>query len=218
MKDIAVITRDRHLARKIALALSGISRVEMLYTEPISKEAYDLVLYDTRGERALSAFIDDDEIGGLLRESEADVFSGNDISTYVERGYVPILWREDMTVGALPYPFSYDELFSLLDGVSGSGARLALIGERTVRLDGEKIKLSEVEYRLLSLLHRTGGEYLTREELVREVWGEGQDEGVLNVYIHYLRSKLEGEGERIILSSRKSGYRLNKDYLGGENA
>ena len=55
---------------------------------------------------------------------------------------------------------------------------------------------------------------MSREELVTAVWGEGADDGVLNVYVHYLREKLEKENERVILYSRKSGYRIDGRLLG----
>lgn len=85
----------------------------------------------------------------------------------------------------------------------------------TVTLGTNAVKLTEVEFALFSALYRRGGESATREELIREVWGEGADGGVLNVYVHYLRSKLERGGERVILATRGKGYRINKEYIGG---
>ena len=41
----------------------------------------------------------------------------------------------------------------------------------------------------------------------------GADEGVLNVYVHYLREKLERGGEKIIISSRGLGYKIDEKYL-----
>ena len=48
---------------------------------------------------------------------------------------------------------------------------------------------------------------------MRDVWGDECEGGVLNVYIHYLREKLETEGEKIIFSTRKMGYKIDKKYL-----
>lgn len=91
--------------------------------------------------------------------------------------------------------------------------------ERCVYLYGEKIRLTEVEYLLMSTLVSAGGEYTSRDELLTGVWGGSADPGVVNVYIHYLREKLEGGGEKIILSSRKCGYKISEKYLleGGES-
>ena len=51
------------------------------------------------------------------------------------------------------------------------------------------------------------------EELHGKVFGENNTPGLLNVYIHYLREKIEGEDEKIILSSRKQGYKINERYI-----
>ena len=39
---------------------------------------------------------------------------------------------------------------------------------------------------------------------------DGVDGGVVNVYVHYLREKLEKNGERIIISTRNLGYKINE--------
>jgi DNA-binding response OmpR family regulator len=63
------------------------------------------------------------------------------------------------------------------------------------------------------VLIEASGDFISREELIRRVWGEGADGGVLNVYVHYLREKLEKQGEKIIISSRKNGYKIDGKYL-----
>ena len=85
---------------------------------------------------------------------------------------------------------------------------------RSIRLYGSKIKLTEVEYALLHALVKAEGAFISREELRRRVWGEESSEGLLNVYIHYLREKLERGGEKVILSSRKSGYAIADKFTG----
>ena len=111
---------------------------------------------------------------------------------------------------AIPFPIG-----ALKSRITGrADAKLSLNEkESTVKLGGRNIRLTEVEYSLLSALMKRGAEFTTREELLSEVWGDGAEKGVINVYIHYLREKLESGGERIILSSRGSGYRINGLYL-----
>jgi len=111
----------------------------------------------------------------------------------------------------LKIPFTEKELLSLFSETAGSAA--LTLGHRVVFLHEKEIKLTEVEFSLLSLLY-SRKDYVSREELIRTVWGEGADGGVLNVYVHYLREKLEFAGEKIILSSRKHGYRIDGKYLG----
>ena len=62
------------------------------------------------------------------------------------------------------------------------------------------------------------GAFISREALKSAVWGAESSEGVLNVYIHYLREKLERDGEKVILSSRKSGYALAEKFKRGSGA
>lgn len=101
---------------------------------------------------------------------------------------------------------------------SGSGVRLKLSQEgRCAYLDGEEIRLTETEFTLLSLLVAAGGNAVKRETILEEVF-RGGDRGIINVYIHYLREKLERGGEKIILSSRLAGYSVNEKFIGDKNA
>ena len=117
--------------------------------------------------------------------------------------------------GEITVPFDDETLLSILNHSTGALLRL---GDRCAILRGREIRLTDVEYNTLSVLVSAGGDYVSRDEIVREVWGEGVDGGVLNVYVHYLREKLEREGEKIIISSRNLGYKIEEKYLvgGGE--
>jgi hypothetical protein len=91
--------------------------------------------------------------------------------------------------------------------------------ERAAYLRGEKIKLTELEFLLLERLMKNKGEFTSKDELLCDVWQNGKEAGIINVYIHYLREKLEAHGEKIIISSRKCGYKIDEKYTGGkENA
>ena len=72
---------------------------------------------------------------------------------------------------------------------------------------GETVKLTAHEYALLDLLISGGENYTSRTEIASKVWG-GASDSLVNVYIHYLREKLEEKGEKVIISSRNQGYRL----------
>jgi two-component system OmpR family response regulator len=88
------------------------------------------------------------------------------------------------------------------------------LGDKCAILKGERIPLTELEYSLLSILVGAKGEYVGREKLLLSVWGKDVAEGILNVYVHYLREKLEKGGEKIIVSSRKQGYKISERYKG----
>ena len=110
-------------------------------------------------------------------------------------------------------PFSLGTVERFIDGKPS--AILEIDSEsRCAVLRGEKIKLTEVEFALFSLIYSKSGGYADREEILDTVWHGEKDAGVINVYVHYLREKLETGNEKIILSSRKCGYKINDSYLG----
>jgi two-component system response regulator MprA len=76
---------------------------------------------------------------------------------------------------------------------------------------GRTISLTAKEYDLLELFLRHPRQVLTREMIFDRVWGYdfGGESNVLDVYIRYLRQKLELEGEtRLIHTVRGVGYVL----------
>lgn len=111
-------------------------------------------------------------------------------------------------------PISFSELLGLTKPDDDSAALILSDKERCAILRGEQIRLTEVEYTLLSSLIKRSGAFASREELLFEVWNGERDSGVVNVYIHYLREKLECGGEKIIISSRKHGYAVDEKFLG----
>jgi two-component system response regulator MprA len=71
------------------------------------------------------------------------------------------------------------------------------------------IMLTAKEYDLLEMFMRHPRQVLTREIIFDRVWGYdfGGESNVLDVYIRYLRQKLEGDGEiRLIHTVRSVGY------------
>ena len=83
---------------------------------------------------------------------------------------------------------------------------------REVRRDGELVRLSTTEFELLVYLLRNRGRVLTREQILRAVWGYDYDPGtnVVDVYVGYLRRKLgRGEAKVPIVTVRSVGYRFD---------
>lgn len=118
---------------------------------------------------------------------------------------------EDCT---LPLPFLIGAARELVDSRTVRGLTLNK-DERTAILHGVSVKLTDVEYALLYAIYSRRGEYASRADILREVWGDAQDAGIINVYVHYLREKLEGGGEKIIISSRNKGYAIDGKYFTG---
>jgi len=88
-----------------------------------------------------------------------------------------------------------------------TGARQAARGDRMVQLTAK-------EYELLELFLRHPKQVLTREVIFDRVWGYdfGGESNVLEVYIRYLRQKLEEGGEaRLLHTVRGVGYVMREN-------
>ncbi|MBO7762279.1 MAG: winged helix-turn-helix transcriptional regulator [Clostridia bacterium] len=105
-------------------------------------------------------------------------------------------------------PFRMRELLSLL---SPEEARPLTPGVdfRTVTVAGETVALTECEAILFRLLYEAGGAPVARSLLAKAAFPEAADaEASLNVYIHYLRKKLERSQKKVIRAHRGGGYSL----------
>jgi DNA-binding response OmpR family regulator len=81
---------------------------------------------------------------------------------------------------------------------------------RTVGVDGAAVSLSPLEFDLLQALARRRGRFVTRAELLREVWGYRADveSRTVDTHIAKLRAKIDRGAESRIVTVRKKGYRL----------
>ncbi|ABG05927.1 two component transcriptional regulator, winged helix family [Rubrobacter xylanophilus DSM 9941] len=123
----------------------------------------------------------------------------------------------------LTKPFEVEELLARMRAVLRrvEGEEVLRVGSltvdtsaREVRRGGRAVALTAREYDLLELLARNGRRVLSREKILDRVWGEGAgvDPNVVDVYVGYLRRKLEGPGEgRLIHTVRGVGYVLRED-------
>ncbi|HUE25191.1 MAG TPA: response regulator transcription factor [Solirubrobacteraceae bacterium] len=133
---------------------------------------------------------------------------------------------EGLDAGAADYlskPFSLSELAARIRAqlrmaaqmpqtkLTGGGVEIDLL-TREVRRDDQLVRLSTTEFELLTYLMRNAGHVLTREQILRAVWGYDYDPGtnVVDVYVGYLRRKLrDGEGGAPISTIRSVGYRFD---------
>jgi len=123
--------------------------------------------------------------------------------------------------GYLVKPFSFRVLVAqvraLLRRSSGEGSRQRLrIGQldverarRQVRWAGALVALSPREFAVLDVLVSRAGSVVTKDELLRAVWGDEQaaTRNAVEVYVGYLRRKLEAVGAGDVLRTvRGHGY------------
>ena len=122
-------------------------------------------------------------------------------------------------------PFAYEELLARVRALLRRRAprrqrtiRYADIsmdlGAHEVKRDGRLIALTAKEFDLLELFVRNPRQVLTRERIMDAVWGFdfGATSNVVDVYVGYLRQKLEdGGAARVIQTLRGVGYVLREE-------
>ena len=86
------------------------------------------------------------------------------------------------------------------------------LNEESVTVDGRRVHVTPLEYRILRLLALNSGKLLTHRTILREVWGPsyGAESNYLHVYMSQLRRKLEPDPSRprYLLTEPGAGYRL----------
>jgi two-component system response regulator MprA len=133
---------------------------------------------------------------------------------------------EGLDAGADDYlvkPFALDELLARLRALlrrSAPQPAEAMLRYADVTMDvatmevrraGRPVELTRTEFRLLELFLRNPRVVLTRSQIFEQVWGYdfGSSSNALDVYVSYLRRKLEARGEgRLIHTVRGVGYTL----------
>ena len=83
--------------------------------------------------------------------------------------------------------------------------------QRLARVDGDEIRLSATEYRLITYLAENAGLVLTRDQILSQVWGDGYEgeNHLLNVTISRLRQRLH-LADGTIETMAGVGYRMHK--------
>jgi len=123
-------------------------------------------------------------------------------------------------------PFAFEELLArirvqLRRRQASSGSDVLRFGNltldtaaRELRIGERRVELTAKEYDLLELFMRHPNQVLTREVIYGRVWGYdfGGESNIIEVYVRYLRQKLEAHGEpRVIHTVRGAGYILREE-------
>lgn len=102
--------------------------------------------------------------------------------------------------------------FDTPESVFSNGPLSVNFIKRTVTLNGEEVKLTNIEYSLLVLFIKNSGKALTHQYILKEIWGPGYIEQTQNlrVFVAQLRKKIERDDNktRMIQTESGIGYRF----------
>ncbi|MBR0598478.1 response regulator transcription factor [Sinanaerobacter chloroacetimidivorans] len=223
-KDILIIEDDKAIVRILELEFKHEG-----YT-------YDVAL---DGKDGLDKF-QSGQYGVILLDLMLPEISGLEVCRKIRKvSNVPIIMltaRRDITdkvigldLGADDYvtkPFEMEELLARIRaGIRRGNARtdemklleladLSLnVKTREVIKHGDPIDLTKTEYDLLEYLFTNKGRVLTRDQILEHVWGYDfvGDDNVLDVYIRYLRNKIDYPYDvKLIHTVRGVGYTMKE--------
>ncbi len=220
--NILVIEDDRRIAsflerglvaegHQVAVELDGRDGLERA-----RQDGFDLIILD----RTLP-YLDGLEICRMLRAERRPVL----ILMLTAKASLQdkIVGLKEGADDYLTKPFAFDELLARIFALGrrkGSIDHEALLSvgpltldpaTRKVSRDGQPITLTAREFELLRYLIENAGRVISRERLLNSVWQIGYDPGtkIVDVYIRYLRAKIDRPGEdSLIQTVRSVGYML----------
>ncbi len=204
----------------------------------LTSHGYRLIEAEKGGEAVPLATSHNPEI--VLLDLGLPDMDGLDVTKALrEFSSVPIIvlsarGREDDKVAALDAgaddyvtkPFGMNELLARMrvalrhrEGKDADEPVIELEGLRVdfarheVHREGEPLKLTPLEFKLLAVLARNAGKVLTHRQLLKDVWGPAHthDTHYLRVHMANLRKKLEHDASapKYLLTEPGVGYRLN---------
>jgi len=214
-RDIARVL-ERHLRYEgynVEAVSEGEAALRRIYEDPPALILLDLTLPDIDGlvitRELREAGIETpilmltardaipDRVTGL--DAGADDYMVKPFNTEELMAHIRALLRRSAPKPTLE-PYTFADL--TLDPAS----RLAYRGDR-------QITLTAKEYDLLELFMRHPNQVLTRDQIFDQIWSYdfGGESNIIEVYIRYLRTKLEKEGEpRLLHTVRGVGYVLRQ--------
>ncbi len=234
-KKILVVDDDPSLVRLVTQVLTdkgyevlkannGQEALRLLFAQKPDLVLLDVVMPGIDGWQTCSRIRDISPTIPIImltgnRKTEDDVVRGLD---YGADDYLlkPVGNRE--LVARVRAALRRAELPSYLDDkeraiIYSDGFLTINLTERKVVVDGERVKLTPIEFRLLAILLENAGRILTHRQLLEKVWGWEyvDDLDYVRIYISHLRRKIEPEPAlpKYIVTEPGVGYSFQKEIV-----
>jgi DNA-binding response OmpR family regulator len=216
---ILVVEDEKNMAELLKKGLEEENhRVSLAFNGPEALELADLCEFDVIVLDVMLPGLDGFEVARRLRRSK----NHTPILMLTARDAIPDI-AKGLDLGADDYltkPFSFVELLARLRSVArrGTAPRPALLqiadltldpASRRVSRNGQEIRLTPTEYRLLEFLMRRSRRVASRQAIVEAVWGFDEDieENTLDAFVRLLRSKVDRDfKQKLIHTARGVGY------------
>ena len=205
--NILVVDDDREIVDSIAIFLSGenytvfkaydgIEALDILTEKDVHLMILDIMMPKLDGIRTLMKLRESKNVPVILlsaKSEDADKILG-------------------LTAGADDYvtkPFNPSELvarvksqlrrYTTLGSIGKQNNEISIEGlvlnteSKTVKVDGEDVRLTSTEYKILELLARNRGRLFSADDIYRNVWNEDNIVGdkTIAVHIRHIREKIE---------------------------
>lgn len=205
--NVMIVDDDREIVDSIAIflkgegygvfkAYNGIDALELLSENDIQLMLLDVMMPKLDGIKTLMKLRETKNIPVIIisaKSENADKILG-------------------LTAGADDYitkPFDPPELvarvksqlrrYTQLGAMEKKSGRIVIDGlvldteSKTVTVDGEQVRLTPIEYKILELLCRDRGRVFSSEDIYRSVWNEESvvGDGTIAVHIRHIREKIE---------------------------
>ena len=205
--NVLIVDDDRQIVDSIAIflkgegygvykAYDGIEALEVLGEREIHLMILDIMMPKMDGIRTLMKLRESRNIPVILlsaKSEDADKILG-------------------LTAGADDYvtkPFNPSELmarvrsqlrrYTTLGSMGAHRGEIMIDGlaldtdHKQVKVDGEEVRLTPIEYRILELLVQNRGKVFSAEEIYRRVWREDSavSDNTIAVHIRHIREKIE---------------------------
>ena len=205
--NVLVVDDDREIVDSICIFLSsegykalkaydGIEALEILSENEVHLMILDIMMPKLNGIKTLMKLRESRNIPVILlsaKSEDADKIFG-------------------LTAGADDYvtkPFNPSELmarvksqlrrYTTLGSIGKQNGEIVIDGlsvnteSKTVKVDGEPVRLTPVEYKILELLARNRGRVFSAEDIYSNVWNEQNvvNDNTIAVHVRHIREKIE---------------------------